>query len=383
MVYFDYAAATPVDDDVFAAMQPYYTEKFYNPSATYLPGRSVRNDLEEARAKTAKLLGVRPTEIIFTAGGTEANNLAVQGIMTHPALVNSNCSVTVSGIEHDSVLNTAKKFNCFVALTTEQGRVNLEDLRSKISDETVLVSVMYANNEVGSIQPLRQIALMIQEVKEMRRKKGSKTPLYFHTDACQAPNYLDIHVKRLGVDLMTLNGGKIYGPKQSGILYVANHVQLAPLVIGGGQERGLRSGTENVAQSVGFAAALEKTLKLQSAEITRLSKLQQMFFDTAKKELPQVVVNGSKKHRLPNNIHVTIPATDNETLMMQLEKLGFLVAVGSACSASSEEPSHVLTAMGFSDNDAQSSLRITFGRQTTQEQVNELFTALKNLLKTI
>lgn len=392
MVYLDYAAATPVDSDVLDTMRPFYAERFYNPSATYLASQEASADLERARSRVAEVLGAKPREIIFTAGGTEANNLAIQGVMRGhregcrksgnpcPGCF-SNCSVAVSAIEHDSVLKTAQRFNCSVALVTEQGRVDLDDLRQKISDQTILASVMYANNEVGTLQAIRQIATLITEVKAERSKKGNDLPLYLHTDACQAANYLDLHVSRLGVDMMTLNGGKIYGPKQSGVLYVANHVRLEPLIYGGGQERGLRSGTENVAQAVGFAAALTKAQKLRATEFVRLQELQDEAYEYLERELPEVAINGSQKHRLPNNLHVTFPGQDNERLMMQLERAGFLVAVGSACSASNEEPSHVLKAMGLSDADAQSSLRITMGRQTTQENMQSLLKSLSQLAK--
>lgn len=379
MIYLDYAAATPVDKSVVNAMLPYWTDNFYNPSATYLAGRKVRADLESARAKVAEIIGAKPREIVFTAGGTEANNLAVQGVLNHPALDKTNCFVAVSGVEHDSVLRTAQNFNCFVALTDKEGRVDLADLRSKITDQTVLVSVMYANNEVGTIQPIRQISTIIADIKAQRSKRGLKIPLYFHTDACQAANYLDLHISRLGVDMMTLNGGKIYGPKQSGVLFVASHVQLEPIIYGGGQERSLRSGTENVAQAVGFAKALEKSQMLRLDEAKRLELLQRESMKFIQVNMPTVVINGSLRHRLPNNLHLSFPGQDNETLMMQLENAGFEVAVGSACSASKEEPSHVLTAMGISEDYAQSSLRITFGRQTTEKEVADLMEMLKKI----
>lgn len=379
MIYLDYAAATPVDKSVVNAMLPYWTDNFYNPSATYLAGRKVRADLESARAKVAEIIGAKPREIVFTAGGTEANNLAVQGVLNHPALDKTNCFVAVSGVEHDSVLRTAQNFNCFVALTDKEGRVDLADLRSKITDQTVLVSVMHANNEVGTTQPIRQISTIIADIKAQRSKRGLKIPLYFHTDACQAANYLDLHISRLGVDMMTLNGGKIYGPKQSGVLFVASHVQLEPIIYGGGQERSLRSGTENVAQAVGFAKALEKSQMLRLDEAKRLELLQRESMKFIQVNIPTVVINGSLRHRLPNNLHLSFPGQDNETLMMQLENAGFEVAVGSACSASKEEPSHVLTAMGISEDYAQSSLRITFGRQTTEKEVADLMEMLKKI----
>lgn len=375
MIYLDHAAATPLDPAVFAAMQPYFTEQFYNPSATYLPAKAVRTALDEARGRVAHWLGARPTEVIFTAGGTEANNMAIQGVLRRF----SNCSVTLSSVEHDSVIQSAGLFNCSVTLVNEKGRVDLADLRTKITDETVLVSVMYANNEVGTIQPIREVADIIGEIRQERRETGNKTPLYLHTDACQAANYLDLQVARLGVDMMTLNGGKIYGPKQSGVLYVASHVELQPLIYGGGQERSLRSGTENVAGVIGFAAALDTAQSTRKQETYRLAELQHYAFRQISEKLRSAVVNGDTKHRLPNNIHITLPGTDNERVLLQLEAAGVLAAAGSACSASDEEPSHVLRAMGISDTDARGSLRITMGRGTTEEDIDSLIETLADI----
>jgi cysteine desulfurase len=377
MIYLDHAAATPVDGDVLAAMQPYFSDVFYNPSATYLPAKQAREALEGARGRVAHWLGVRPSEVIFTAGGTEANNLAVAGIMANFP----NCSTVVSAIEHDSVLEPAGNFNSYVALTTEQGRVDLRDIRGNIADDTVLVSVMYANNEVGTIQPLHQVAAILEEIRAERRQRGNTIPLYFHTDACQATNYLDVHVARLGVDLMTLNGSKIYGPKQTGVLYAASHVQLSPIIRGGGQERGMRSGTENVAGAAGFAVALDMAQTMRHAESRRLAELQNKAFHLLSQKIPAASINGSLKQRLPNNIHITLPGYDNERVLLQLEAQGILAAAGSACSASSEEPSHVLRAMGLSDQDAQSSLRITMGRTTSSQDIEKLVNALTDITK--
>lgn len=374
MIYLDHAASTPLDPVVLKAMLPYLKDSFYNPSATYLPAKQVRAELDQARAQVAHWLGARPGEIIFTAGGTEANNLAIQGVLR--AFPNS--SVVISSIEHDSVLKTAEQFNCFVTFITEQGRVDLDDLRAKIQDDTVLVSVMYANNEVGTLQPIREIAHIVHTVREERRQKGNDLPLYLHTDACQAANYLPLQVASLGIDLMTLNGGKIYGPKQSGVLFVESHVRLTPLIFGGGQERGMRSGTENVAAAVGFSSALDKAQQMRHEESQRLSEIQRYALKQIAEKLPSAIINGSTKHRLPNNLHLTIPGTDNERVLIELEQAGILAAAGSACSASSEEPSHVLRAMGIADADARSSLRITMGRSTHKVDIDTL---IMNLTK--
>jgi cysteine desulfurase len=369
-VYLDYAAATPVDERVAAAMRPYFSDKFYNPSAMYLAARDVAKDLAAARGTVAHWLGARPSGIIFTAGGTEANNLAIQGIMRqHP-----DANVVVSAVEHESVLATAARFDHKIAVVDANGMVDVAKLAKLIDDKTVLVSVMYANNEVGTIQPIREIAQMI---KRLRSERTSGLPLYFHTDAAQAANYLDLHVARLGVDMMTLNGGKIYGPKQSGALFVKSGVELEPLIFGGGQERGVRSGTENVAAAIGFAKALELAQQSRHDESRRLQELQHYFFDQIEQALPQAAINGSRRKRLPNNVHITIPGADNERLLIQLDEAGVMAAAGSACSASSEEPSHVLRAMGKSAAAARASLRFSMGRGTAKADIDCTLQVLK------
>lgn len=374
--YFDYAAATPVSPAVFHQMLPFFSDKYFNPSATYTQARNVKQELELARKRVAQIIGSRPSEIIFTAGGTEANNLAIQGVMHQfPGK-----EVVISGVEHESVRNPAKHFHYSEAATDPDGRVNLENLRALISDETVLISVMYANNEVGVVQPLRQIAAVLHAIRSERIRRGNTLPLYFHTDGCQAANYLDMHVARLGVDMMTLNGGKIYGPKQSGSLYVSSQVQLTPLIFGGGQERGLRSGTENVAFAIGFSYALEEAQALRKHESNRLLSLQQKLVHGIQEISPNIAVNGSLRYRLPNNVHLSIPGIDNERLLLQLESEGILAAAGSACSASKEETSHVLTAMGIEKEMARSSLRFTLGRLTTEDDCIQLTEAFHRIL---
>ncbi|MGH7158242.1 MAG: cysteine desulfurase family protein [Candidatus Saccharimonadales bacterium] len=371
-IYLDYAAATPLDTAVLDAMQPYFSRVFFNPSATYLPAVSVRKALEEARGKVAHWLGARPTEIIFTSGGTEANNLAIHGVMQQFP----DGNVVVSAVEHESVLAPACHYRCREAAVKPDGIVDVFGLVKLIDNNTVLVSVMYANNEVGTIQPIRQISLELEKIRAARQKAGSSRPLYLHTDAAQAANYLDLHTARLGVDLMTINGGKIYGPKGSGVLFVSRHVRLAPQLLGGGQESGQRSGTENVPGCIGLAAALDVAQTMRHEEARRLQKLQKLFLGLVEQKIPQAAINGSRKHRLPNNIHVTILGADNERLLVELEERGILAAAGSACSASSEEPSHVLRAMGISDQDAQASLRFTMGRQTTEDHIRYAIASL-------
>jgi cysteine desulfurase len=341
-----------------------------------LPAKGVRRDVQAARANVARIIGAKPQEIYFVAGGTEGNNLAIQGALR--AFPNS--SVTISAVEHDSVRFTAERFNCFATLVDKQGRVDLHDLRHKISDTTVLVSVMYANNEVGTIQPIRLVASLVNDIRAKRKQQGNELPLYLHTDACQAANYLDLHVSRLGVDMMTLGGSKIYGPKQTGILYVSSRATIEPVLYGGGQERGLRSGTENVPGVIGFATALAEAQSMRESEQNRLGDLQNHFISGLKQLDTSVIINGSLRYRLPNNVHVTFPGILNETLLLQLEESGFLAAAGSACSASNDEPSHVLKAMGVSDIDARTSIRFAFGRTTNASHIDHLLAALRDIL---
>jgi cysteine desulfurase len=371
LIYLDHAAATPIDGRVVKAMEPYFSRQFFNPSATYTSAIQVRKDLEAARAQVAFSLGARTSEIIFTAGGSEANNLAIHGVMRrHP-----KSNIVISCIEHESVLAPAAQYEHRLVKVDPLGRLDLKDLEKKIDEQTVLVSIMQANNEIGTIEPIKEIAQVINRLRQKRVK-----PLYFHTDACQAANYLDLHVSRLGVDLMTLNGGKIYGPKQSGALYIKAGLELTPLIDGGGQERGLRSGTENAAAAIGFSEALKLTQSMRHEEVKRLSELQKQFIDQLTSSIQTVSINGSLKYRLPNNVHITLPGQDNERLLIELDERGVLAAAGSACSASSEEASHVLKALDLSEAEARSSLRLTLGRETKPAELKQVTSVLAELV---
>jgi cysteine desulfurase len=374
-IYLDHAAATPIDEEVVKVMGPYFTQDFYNPSATYLPAIKIKQVLEEARTKVAFWLGAKPSEIIFTAGASEANNLAIQGIMKRYPEGN----LVYSAIEHESVIEPSRQFNSKQIKVKSDGRIDMDDLKQKIDDKTVLVSVMQANNEIGTVEPLHDIARLIGQIKDLRRQAKNSLPLFFHTDATQAANYLDLHANRLGVDLMSLNGGKIYGPKQTGVLYVKSGIDLEPLIYGGGQERGLRSGTENVAGFYGLATALDIAQTSRHEESERLSVLQANFIDLLQKASPDIQINGSIKYRLPNNVHIILPGKDNERLLLELEEKGILAAAGSACSASNEESSHVLKAIGKTDDEARSSLRLTMGRATSIEYIEKTVQAITSL----
>lgn len=375
--YFDYASSTPLDPKVKKEMDPYFRDLFFNPSAHYKPSREVSASIKDAKLSVASILGCKPTEIIFTAGGTEANNLAIYGVMSK--FVDGN--MIISSIEHDSVLMPANEYQAQVCPVNEKGLVEPEILKSLINDKTVLISVMLANNEIGTLQPIKEIAEIVKQINVARKKNGSKYPLYLHSDCAQATNYLDINVNRLGVDLMSINGGKIYGPKQSGLLFVRHGISLKPLILGGGQERGLRSGTENVPSIIGFAKALEIANRKRKSESVRIKDLQNKLIHKIQTEVGSYRLNGSKKHRLPNNIHLTFFGTDNERVVMKLDELGFQVAVGSACSASNDEPSHVLSAIGMVEEEIHSSIRITLGRYSNEASNELLVSALKSAVR--
>lgn len=371
--YFDYAAATPMLPEVVEAMQPYFSEHFYNPSAFYLAARDNRIVLDDARHAFAQSIGARPTEIIFTAGGTEANNMALRGMLDQY----TDAHVVTSTIEHESVLKVAELYDHTFVSVNQKGLVDVTAIEQAIRDTTVVVSIMYANNEVGTIQPLAEITAMIARLRKQRKATGNQRPLLLHTDACQAGNYLDMHTARLGVDMMTINSGKVYGPKQAGALYVKAGIRLQPLLYGGGQEWGLRSGTENLAAIIGFVTAWKKARQNAGSEVKRLGIIRDTWIADLHKQAPHIQLNGATgNRRLANNIHLTLPGVDNERLIMELDEQGFQIAAGSACSASSDEPSHVLKALGLSDTDARSSIRITMGRYTTQTSANQLLEIL-------
>jgi cysteine desulfurase len=364
-VYFDYAAATPIDPKVFSAMKPYLTVKFHNPSAVYLAAKATRQDLENARSDVAACLGAKPREVIFTAGATEANNLAIQGTMRHFP----DGELLVSAIEHESVLEPAKLYRHRQLPVSRDGLVDLNKLKNLIGPKTVLVSVGLVNHELGVIQPLREIAKILNQ-----------SSILLHVDASQAPNYLDLQVSRLGVDLLSLNGGKIYGPKQSGVLYVKTGVKLEPLILGGGQEFNLRSGTENLAGAAGLAAALKLSQHKRQSEAKRVSGLRELFIKELNRVVPTAVVNGSLKQVSPHIVSVTFPGQDNERLVMELDEAGVQAATGSACSAANTEPSHVLRAIGLPVDRARSTLRFSFGRQTTEPDIRRAVKLLHSLL---
>ena len=362
-VYLDHAAATPVDPEVAAAMMPYLTERFWNPSAPYARAREVRDDVERARGAIARLIGARPDNLVFTAGATEANNLAFAAVDGH---------VVVDAIEHESVLACAGMHARRTVRVGGDGIVDPAAVARAIKPETELVSVELANGEIGSIQPVREISRVVAQERARRLEAGEKRPILLHTDASQAAGALSVNVSSLGVDLLTLSAAKIYGPKQVGLLWASDDVRLRPLVYGGGQEGGVRSGTENVAGIVGFARALELACERRAEEARRLACLRDRMREGLLAGLPWVVVSGPKnpKRRLPGLLHVSFAGIEARRLVIALERCGVSVGTGSACAASRMRVSHVLEAIGMPRPLAEGSLRLTLGRSTTEEDVD-------------
>ena len=358
VIYLDYAAATPLDERVFLAMRPYFSELFYNPSSPYSAALAVRRDYEAAKQVIASSIGAKPDELIMTAGATESINLAFSSIAGHMVTAN---------IEHHAVLEAAKRRDHTIVASDERGIVSAETIKAAIRPDTQLVSIALANNELGTVQPLRDIASVIREVRAKRLSEGDMTPLYLHSDSSQGAGLIDIHIARLGVDLLTLNAGKVYGPKQVGLLWAATQVRLLPQIVGGGQERGLRSGTENIAGVVGFAKAMELAERHRKSESERLRGLR----DSLQKQLADAfgdaIISGNQKRRLAGHLHISFPGIDAERLVFGLEMRGVLVATGSACAANKGTRSHVLTAIGLTPDIADGSLRLTLGHLSTEE----------------
>ncbi|MBQ7802676.1 cysteine desulfurase [Candidatus Saccharibacteria bacterium] len=378
MIYLDHAAATPVSLRVQKAMEPYLSELFFNPSAAYLPAKRVREDFENAKNKIANFIGAKGNDLVITSGATEANVLAftsvnavIEARTKSPKEFAKNPKVLALETEHSSVLENAKKYNFETIKVDKTGLIDLSDLKKKLTGEVALVSVSLANNELGTIQPLSEIAEILRNEKMRRLGEGNLTPLLLHSDASQGLSLLDLNVSRLGVDLLTLNAAKVSGPKGVGALYVGRGVRLSPFALGGGQERGLRSGTENVAGAVGFAEALEAVKGHSSAARKKYTGL----VENLKKELEKAKVPpvflGNKTHKLANFLPVSFPGLDAERLIYALEEREVFLSTGAACAASKGEPSHVLRAIGLSPEEIAGSLRISLGVLNDEENVLE------------
>jgi len=373
-IYLDHAATTPLEPKVLKVMLPYLKEKFGNPSSLSTLGVEAKTAVKEARLIISKILNCEPEEIIFEGSGTESDNHALIGT----ALANrarGNHLIT-SVIEHHAVLHAcefleSQGFEVTYLPVDKEGLVNLEMLAESIRPETILVSIMYANNEIGTIQLLSEISTII---------KTKNPQILFHTDACQAAGYLDLNVKTLGVDLITINGSKIYGPKGIGALYVKNGTAIQPIIHGGAQENSKRAGTENVAGIVGLSKALELAQKNKETENKRLLALRDKLISGSLK-IKNVSLNGSAEKRLSNNVNITIKGINGEKVMMELDKLGIACSIGSACTSGNPDPSHVILALGKGYEEARGSLRFTLGHNNTEKDINYLIKILPQVIQ--
>ena len=362
MIYLDYAAATPLSEKAKRAMLPYFDEKFFNPSAAYLPAVETRREYEQAKADIAHVIGAKAADLVMTSGATEANSLVF-------ASIPNNAKVLVSAVEHPSILENAKRKNYETIAVDATGRISLDDLRAKITPDTQLVSVCLASSELGTIQSLSDIARIVVEERTRRAFVGEKTPIYFHSDASQGLGLMEVKVARLGVDLLTINAAKVYGPKGVGALYVGRNVRLKPQAYGGGQELGLRSGTENVPATIAFATAIMEAEKHIASERKRLGGLRAKFKRALAEQIDGIEFLGKEKTQLANFLPLTIPGLDAERLIFALEEHGVYLSTGAACAASKGEKSPTLRAIGLNDAQIAGSLRITMGKQTSEEDV--------------
>ena len=374
LIYMDHAATTPMDSVVLSAMLPYFSDIFANPSSIYALAQESRKVVDDSRQKIASLLGARRSEIMFTSGGTESDNAALRGVAS--ALQSTGKHIITSQIEHHAVLHTCYQleqlgYEISYLPVDQNGIINPTSVINAIREDTILVSIMMANNEIGTIQPIEQICCL---VKDEAKRRG--TNIIFHTDAVQAAGFLDFNVKKLGVDLLSLSAHKFYGPKGVGALYIRRGTPFETQLSGGGQERGRRSGTENVAAIVGMAKALE--ISIENREQTNLHciKLRDKLIKDVMSNIKGVNLNGDDTLRLPNNVNFSFSGVEGEPLLLGLDFAGICVSSGSACSSGSLEPSHVLTSLGLTDEQAQGSLRITLGRENTVEEVEKIVEVL-------
>lgn len=379
-IYLDNAATTPVDPAVLKEMMPYFSKKFGNPFSVHSFGQEAKVAIDNARDQVAKFLGSSAEEVFFTSGATESNNWTVNGILTKvkanmaekPSSVFTPHLIT-SAFEHHCVLNSSlanEKSGVKLSLIKPKsdGVIDVKDIAKEITDATVLISIMYVNNEVGTIQPIKEIGEIVKKIRAERAAKGNKLPLYFHTDAVQAANYLNCNVDYLGVDLLTISAHKIYGPKGVGALYVRRGTRIAPSQHGGEQESNMRAGTHNVPGIVGLGKAVSLIPKHQKS-LPKMKKLRDKLVAEVMK-INGTQINGSMEFRTPNNANFSFRGIEGESLIISLDMEGIAASTGSACSSASLEPSHVLTSMGISPEVAHASLRLTLGKDTSESDIN-------------
>jgi cysteine desulfurase len=382
-IYLDHAATAPLDPRVRETMLPYLGEDFGNPSSLHITGRRAKQALDDARDEIAKILHCRASEIIFTSGGTEADNLAILGI--YRAYKEKGNRVVTTTIEHHAVLNTVEHLvkkegaeGIFVKVDRD-GLVDPANIVAALNDKTLLVSVMFANNEIGTIEPIAAIGQAIADWKKASGRKPNDAP-FFHVDACQAVGAVAIDVNELKCDLLALNGSKIYGPKGVGALYVRTGLRPEPLIYGGGQEWGLRSGTENIAAIVGLAKALSLAQTERETENARLVALRDKLI-AGLLQIPKTRLNGHPTKRLPNNANVSIMDIEGEAMLLYLDEAGFRASTGSACTSASLDPSHVIAAIGLPYEAAHGSMRFTLGHATTEADVEKLLKTLPPIVE--
>ena len=366
--YFDHAATTAVKEEVLKEMIPYYCIEYGNASSLYSIGRKSRKILENSREKVARVLNCKPKEIYFTSCGSESDNLAIKGIARKQK--NKGKHIITTKIEHPAVLNTCKSlekdgFTVTYLGVDKDGFISLEELKNSIREDTILISIMFANNEIGTIEPIKEIGRIAKE-------KG----VIFHTDCVQAVGNVKIDVKELGIDLLSLSSHKFYGPKGVGAIYINENVEFEKIQDGGHQEKNKRAGTENIAGIVGLAKAIELADKNLEKYNNKLITLRDFYFDEITKNIPNVKINGSKEKRLPGNANVSFKNINGEQLLLELDSLGICASSGSACTSGQSEPSHVLTAIGLNAEYIQGSLRTTFGEENTKEDVEFLIKSI-------
>lgn len=382
-IYFDHAATTPLDPRVFTAMLPYLKKEFGNSGSIHSFGQRALAAVDAGRDKIAEFLNCDPQEIIFTSGATESNNLAIQGVANYFLNKGAQVHAVTSTIEHPSVLEVFRFLKKKQAVEVDfasvdaAGVIDLNALQKLIKPNTVLISIMYANNEVGAIQPIKKIFKFVETERAKRGAKG--LPLYFHVDAAQAVNYLHCDVQRLGVDFLTISGHKIYGPKGIGALFIRRGVKIEPLCVGGHQEYGLRPGTLNVASIVGLGEAVELAAKERKAATAKLNKIKKFLLKEISK-ISETRFNGAPERQLPNIVNASFKNAEGESILMMLDMKGIAVSTGSACSSGSLEPSHVLTAMGIKPEWSHGSVRISLGRFNSEAEARQLVHALKKII---
>lgn len=371
--YFDNAATTMVKKEVLDKMFPYFMQEYGNPSSLYKLGRTARVGVEEARKNIANLINCDKNEIYFTSGGTESDNTALKGIMDLEK--NKGKHMITTKIEHPAILNTCKTLEKKGVSVTylnvdKDGLISIEELMNSITNDTVLISIMFANNEIGSIQP-------IEKIGEIANKKG----IFFHTDAVQACGNVEIDVKKLKIDMLSLSGHKIGAPKGIGALYVNKHIEFKNLIDGGHQERDKRAGTENVPGMVGLGEACKIAKNNMKIHIHKLQELREYYFEQIEKYIPNMKINGSREYRLPGNSNISFKGINGSELLMKLDEKGICASAGSACSSGSGMPSHVLTAIGLTSEYAEGTLRVTFGDENTKEDVDYLINNLTDIIQ--